>query len=75
MITKSRFPMLTVTVLMVFVFSAMWTAPAFADDSTPPPVETPTEVVPPVNEGVVEVPTVELTEPAIIVDEFCVRRT
>ncbi len=56
MIGKTRFSMLTGTFLMVFILSAMWTVPAFADDSTPPPVEIPTEVTPPVEADVVVEP-------------------
>ena len=46
---KTRFTLTTAAVLVVLILSALWTVPAFADDSTPPPVETPTEVAPPIN--------------------------
>jgi len=65
--------MMTVTVLMVLVFSAVFTAPAFADDSTPPPVDTPTEVSPPPADepavadapAVVDAPPAEVAAPAV----------
>ena len=60
---KTRFTLTTTAVLTVFILSAMWTVPAFADDSTPPPVETPTEeVAPPPAEPAAVEPA--LTEPA-----------
>lgn len=69
MISKTRFTLTTVTFLTVMAFSAMWTMPALADDSTPPPTETPTEEVteeaPPVVEEILptEVPVVEQAVP------------
>lgn len=66
MLGKSRFTLTTATVLMVFVLSAIWTVPAFADDTTPPPVDTPTEVAPPPAEepAPVEEPAVVEAPPA-----------
>ncbi|MBC7878194.1 MAG: hypothetical protein H7Y59_13570 [Anaerolineales bacterium] len=75
MITRSRISLTAATVLMVLMFSAMWTVPAFADDTTPPPTETPTEVVPPVEEEAVEAQPAEAvvveTAPAddVVVEE------
>ena len=56
MLSKTRFTLTTAAVLTVLILSAMWTVPAFADDSTPPPVETPTEEVapPPADASVTE---------------------
>jgi len=64
MIAKPRFTLMAVAVLMVLVFSAVFTAPAFADDSTPPPTETPTEATPSTEEETAEVPAVEPEAPA-----------
>ncbi len=62
---KPRFSMMTVTMLMVLVVSTIWVVPVFADDSTPPPpVDTPTEVVPAVDEPTAtDVPAEEVTAP------------
>ena len=51
---KNRFTLTAASILVALMLSAMWTVPAFADDSTPPPVETPTEVAPPINSPVVD---------------------
>ncbi len=54
---KLRFGLLTAAVLMIFVLSAVWTAPASADDEVPPPTETPiteTDPTPPAPETVAE---------------------
>lgn len=69
MLTKSRFTLMTAAVLMAFVLSALWTVPVFADDSTPPPVDTPTEATPPVEEEVVEVVPAEPVAEPVVVDE------
>ena len=68
---KTRFTLTTTAVLTVFILSAMWTVPAFADDSTPPPVETPTEAAPPADEPADEaipLASEEASNPADIVD-------
>ncbi len=70
---KSRFSLTTVMVLMVFVLSAIWTVPAFADDSAPPPTETPvteTDPTPSAPDSVAE-PTADsipVEEPTSIAD-------
>ena len=38
--SKTRFTLTKIAVLMVFAFSALWTVPALADESTPPPPDT-----------------------------------
>ncbi len=55
----SRSVLMILMILVVFVFSAMLTVTAYADDSTPPPTETPTDVTPPVEES-----TPEAADPA-----------
>ena len=69
MIAKPRFTLMAVAVFMVFALSAMMAVPAFADDSAPPPpVDTPTEVVPPVDEpAVVDAPPAEEVVPTEVV--------
>ena len=62
---KSRFAFMTAMALLVFVFSAVKTIPAFADDSTPPPpVDAPTEVAPPVVADPIDIPIVVSTDVA-----------
>ncbi len=69
MIAKPRFTLMAVAVSMVLALSAMMAVPAFADDSAPPPpVDTPTEVVPPVDEpAVVDAPPAEEVVPTEVV--------
>lgn len=73
MISKSRFSLITATVLMVFAFSAMWTVPALADDSTPPPAEPPAEVTPEAEPETAETPAAETetapAEPVVVTEE------
>ncbi|MFN8410891.1 MAG: right-handed parallel beta-helix repeat-containing protein [Anaerolineales bacterium] len=58
--------MITLSVVLTFAFSAIWTIPVLADDITPPPAPTPEVVLPiedtPVAEGI---PT---TQPILIPD-------
>ena len=51
--TKLRYTMFVLIIFLVLVLSAMWAGPAFADETTPPPVEPTIEVPPPVDEPVV----------------------
>ena len=70
---RSRFSLTTVMVLMVFVLSAIWTVPAFADDGAPPPTEPPvteTDPTPPAPDPVAEpaAVSVPVEEPAPITE-------
>ena len=73
MTTKLRFSLSTATVLMIFVLSAIWAVPAFADDGAPPPTEPPiteTDPTPPAPDSVAE-PTADsapVEEPAPITE-------
>ncbi|MCZ2126176.1 MAG: hypothetical protein LC099_00185 [Anaerolineales bacterium] len=48
---KTRFSMLIATIFVAFAFSMMWTSPAFADDSAPPPQTEESADLPPATGG------------------------
>ena len=65
---KLRYIIFVVTVFLVLALSAMNTVPALADDSTPPPTETPLAETPPTDAAAEVAPPVE--EVNSIVDEI-----
>ena len=61
--SQSRSVMFVLTLLMVFALSAFTTVPAYADDSTPPPTETPTVETLPTEVVIEAAPAVEEVPP------------